>query len=68
MSVTIDRPADFHLLGFVAAAAGGVMACIEAKQHRSLATAYGIASQELASIASELPTLHNEERWAAFVA
>jgi SMODS and SLOG-associating 2TM effector domain 3/SMODS and SLOG-associating 2TM effector domain 1 len=59
---------NFDLLGFLAAAAGGVMAWIEAKQHRNLATAYGIASQELASIASELPTLHNEERWAAFVA
>src|SRR5512133_307494 len=59
---------NFDLLGFLAAAAGGVMAWIEAKQHRNLATAYGIASQELASIASELPTLHSEERWAAFVA
>jgi len=59
---------NFDLLGFLAAAAGGVMAWIEAKQHRNLATAYGIASQELASIASELPTLNGEERWAAFVA
>jgi SMODS and SLOG-associating 2TM effector domain 3/SMODS and SLOG-associating 2TM effector domain 1 len=59
---------NFDLLGFLAAAAGGVMAWIEAKQHRNLATAYGIASQELASIASELPTLNSEERWAAFVA
>jgi hypothetical protein len=59
---------NFDLLGFLAAAAGGVMAWIEAKQHRNLATAYGIASQELASIASELPTLHSEDRWAAFVA
>jgi hypothetical protein len=53
---------DFDLLAFLAAA------WMEAKQHRTLATAYGIASQELASIASELPTLHSEERWAAFVA
>ena len=59
--VTID------LLGFLAASAGSVTAWIEAKQYRNLATAYGIASQELASIASELPTLHSEERWAAFV-
>ena len=58
---------DFDLLGFLAAAAGSVMAWIEAKQHRTLATAYGIASQELASIATELATLTGEERWASFV-
>jgi hypothetical protein len=58
---------NFDLLGFLAASAGGVMAWIEAKQHRNLATAYGIASQELASIATELPTVNSEERWAAFV-
>jgi SMODS and SLOG-associating 2TM effector domain 3/SMODS and SLOG-associating 2TM effector domain 1 len=58
---------NFDLLGFLAAAAGSVMAWFEAKQHRNLATAYGIASQELASIASELPTMNSEERWAAFV-
>ena len=43
------------------------MAWIEAKQHRNLATAYGIASQELASIETELPTKNSEEGWAAFV-
>jgi hypothetical protein len=58
---------SFDLLGVLAAAAGSVMAWIEAKQHRNLATAYGIASQELAAIASELPTLNGEDRWAAFV-
>ena len=58
---------SFDLLGFLAASAAGVMAWIEAKQHRNLATAYGIASQELASIATELPTLNSEQRWAAFV-
>jgi hypothetical protein len=58
---------NFDILGFLAAAAGGVMAWIEAKQHRNLATAYGIASQELASIATELTTLNSEEPWAAFV-
>ena len=58
---------NFDLLGFLAAAAGSVMAWIEAKQHRNLATAYGIASQELASIATELPMMSSEERWAALV-
>ncbi len=59
---------NFDLLGFLAAAAGSVLAWIEAKQHRNLATAYGIASQELASIATELLTVNSEQRWAAFVA
>jgi SMODS and SLOG-associating 2TM effector domain 3/SMODS and SLOG-associating 2TM effector domain 1 len=59
---------DFDLLGFLAVSAGVVTAWIEAKQHRNLATAYGIASQELASIASELPTVDSEEHWADFVA
>ena len=58
---------NFDMLGFLAAAAGSVTAWIEAKQHRNLATAYGIASQELASIATELPTVNNEVRWATFV-
>jgi hypothetical protein len=58
---------NFDLLGFLAASAGGVVAWIEAKQYRNLATAYGIASQELASIATELPTVNSEERWAGFV-
>ena len=58
---------NFDLLGFLAAGAGSVTAWIEAKQHRNLATAYGIASQELASIATELVTLPNEERWATYV-
>jgi hypothetical protein len=59
---------NFDLLGFLAAAAGSVLAWIEAKQHRNLATAYGIASQELTSIATELLTVNSEQRWAAFVA
>jgi hypothetical protein len=58
---------SFDLLGILAASAAGVAAWIEAKQHRNLATAYGIASRELASIATELPTLNSEERWAAYV-
>lgn len=58
---------DVDLLGLLAAAAGAVTAWLEAKQHRNLATAYGIASQELAAIASELATLDEEPQWAAFV-
>ena len=63
MSVTIDGPADFPAL-YRSADRESVR---EAKQHPNLATAYGIASQELASIATELATLPGEERWAAFV-
>jgi SMODS and SLOG-associating 2TM effector domain 3/SMODS and SLOG-associating 2TM effector domain 1 len=58
---------DVDLLGLLAAAAGAATAWLEAKQHRNLATAYGIASQELAAIASELVTLDEEPQWAAFV-
>ena len=37
------------------------------KQHRNLATAYSIASQELAEVATEFVTVKGEEHWAAFV-
>ena len=58
---------DFDALGFLAAAAGTVTAWLEAKQHRNLATAYSIASQELAAAATELVMIKTEERWADFV-
>jgi SMODS and SLOG-associating 2TM effector domain 3/SMODS and SLOG-associating 2TM effector domain 1 len=58
---------SIDLLGLLAASAGSATAWIEAKQYRNLATAYGIASQELASIATELPTLNSQELMSAFV-
>ena len=81
MCVILHGPADFPALyrsadreseraqrSYLRSIRVRVMAWIEAKQHRNLATAYGIASQELASIASELPTLNSEDGWADFVA
>lgn len=58
---------DIDLLGILAAAAATVTAWLEAKQHRNLATAYGIAAQELASAASLGEAIVDEEEWAAFV-
>jgi SMODS and SLOG-associating 2TM effector domain 3/SMODS and SLOG-associating 2TM effector domain 1 len=57
----------FDALGFLATAAGVVTAWLGVKQHRNLATAYSIASQELAAVATELVTVKGEEPWAVFV-
>jgi hypothetical protein len=57
----------FDALGFLATAAGTVTAWLAVKQHRNLATAYSIASQELAAVATESVTVKGEEHWAAFV-
>lgn len=58
---------DVDLLGIIAAAAAAVTAYLEAKQHRNLATAYGITAQELASAASLGETIEGEAGWADFV-
>lgn len=58
---------DVDLLGIFAAAAAAATAWMQAKQHRNLATAYGVTSQELAAIASELEALSDESAWADFV-
>lgn len=58
---------DVDLLGIVAAAAATVTAWLEAKQHRNLATAYGITAQELASAASLGDGIVSEDDWANFV-
>jgi len=59
---------DFDLLGICAAAAGSAGAWMQAKQYQNLATAYGIASHELASVASEVVSLDDETQWPQFVA
>lgn len=58
---------DVDLLGIVAAGAASVTAWLEAKQHRNLATAYGITTQELASAASLGDGIVDEAEWADFV-
>jgi hypothetical protein len=59
---------DVDLLGIFAAAAAAATAWLQAKQHQNLATAYGVTSQELAAVASELEALSDESAWANFVA
>jgi hypothetical protein len=44
-----------------------VTAWVQAKQYQNLATAYGVTSQELSSVASEVATLTDEALWARFV-
>jgi SMODS and SLOG-associating 2TM effector domain 1 len=58
---------NVDLLGVFAAAAAGATAWVQAKQHQKLATAYGVASQELATVATELEAVNDESTWARFV-
>jgi hypothetical protein len=58
---------DVDLLGIFATAAAAATAWVQAKQHQNLATGYGVTSQELAAIASELEALTDEATWAEFV-
>jgi SMODS and SLOG-associating 2TM effector domain 3/SMODS and SLOG-associating 2TM effector domain 1 len=66
----ILRAADairVDLLGFSGAVVAGVTAWLQTKQHESLASAYAIASIELASIGELIPTVEDESAWANFV-
>ena len=55
-------------LASVAAAAGaGATAWLQARQHRNLATAYGLTSHELSSVRALIPHLADERAWAQFV-
>lgn len=60
--------ADIDLLAIFAAAAAAAAAWLQAKQYQNLATAYGVTSQELAAVASELEAVRDESTWAQFVA
>jgi SMODS and SLOG-associating 2TM effector domain 1 len=57
---------DLDLLGVFAALATVSAAWLQAKQHQTLATAYGVTARERTSIATELEALR-DETWAAFV-
>lgn len=59
---------DFDFLGIFATAAAAAGAWAQAKQYQNLSTAYGVTSQELAAIASEIEVLTDESMWALFVA
>lgn len=55
------------LPGIVGAVAAGGLAWVQTRQHQQLATAYGIAAQELAEIASRIDWPGTEAEWAHFV-
>jgi len=57
----------FDLLGILAATAATITAWVQAKQFSNLATAYGVTTQELGSVLSELEALRNEADWPKFV-
>jgi hypothetical protein len=58
---------DFDLLGIFATAAAVATAWLQTKQHQNLATAYGVTSQELAAVASEIEGLTDRALWPKFV-
>lgn len=58
---------DIDLLGLFAAAAATIAAWVQAKQHQTLSTAYGVTAQELASVASEGEAVVDEGSWGRFV-
>lgn len=55
------------LPGIVGAVAAGGLAWLQTRQHQQLATAYAIAAQELADIASRVEWPETEAEWAHFV-
>jgi hypothetical protein len=61
-------PINIDLLGIFAAAAAAATAWLQAKQHQTLATAYGVTSQELAAVANAHESATDETAWASFVA
>lgn len=58
---------SIDLLGIVGALGGALLTWSQARQHRSLASAYQIAAQELAAIRSLMSQERTEEEWAQFV-
>jgi len=58
---------NVNLLGLLAAGAAAATAWLQAKEHATLANAYGIAAQELAVIKVRLGEPSNEDEWAVFV-
>ncbi|MGY2067016.1 DUF4231 domain-containing protein [Blastococcus sp. SYSU DS0619] len=58
---------ELDLMGVLAALAAAIAAWGQAQQHRTLATAYSLAAQELAMVRDQLQTLHSEADWPAAV-
>jgi hypothetical protein len=59
--INVDLP------GIAGAFAAGGLAWLQTRQHQQLATAYAIAAQELADVASRLEWPETETEWAHFV-
>jgi protein-S-isoprenylcysteine O-methyltransferase Ste14 len=58
---------ETDILGITGAGVAGAAAWLQAKQHLSLASAYSVASQELASIKALVAQPSTEAEWAHFV-
>lgn len=58
---------DVDLIGLAAALAGAATAWLHVKQHQTLASAYAVASHELADISSRIDRSRTEEEWSQFV-
>lgn len=65
LKAATDIPVD--LLPAAAAIVAGAAAYLQTKQHDSLASAYSVASLELANVAELLPGVIDEAEWASFV-
>lgn len=65
--VTLTLGLDIDLLGLLAAGAATATAWLQAKQFKSLATAYSVTAQELAAVKADLDALDSEQKWAYFV-
>jgi len=65
LTLTLDLEVD--VLGLLAAGAATATGWLQAKQFKSLATAYWITAQELAAVKSDLDALSDDERWPYFV-
>ncbi|MCK6080979.1 DUF4231 domain-containing protein [Microbacterium sp. EYE_5] len=57
----------FDALGVLSALAAAFTAWAQARQYQTLANAYGVTSQELASVIDQLDGVTSEDTWAAFV-
>lgn len=58
---------DVDLLGLAGALVAAGVAWSQAKQHQTLASAYAVASQELATIGARINRPSTEQEWAHFV-
>jgi hypothetical protein len=70
LSLGIARAAglvEIDLLGFTAAVAAAAVSWTQTKQYQSLATAYAVASHEIALIRARAKQNVTEEEWARFV-